>query len=608
MITVVVGHRGTGKTELMKRLQLYIGVDSAEFVDLDLEIEKKIGRTIPELFMEHGENYFREIEQQLFLETLQKPHKEMYLVVGAGFQLTGIPAQVRVLWVRRKTDLEGRIFLDRPRLHPELAPLEEFKKRAFEREGWYRKHADEVYLMPEGVFDNHHHAMQVEKKILLHQLTDVGGILTLMPELMTSDQRWSLFKMRYAQRGISCFEIRDDLFSYEDALKIIRDLPHERFIYSFRKKAEDLDIGSQAPLLEILGMVSWVDWPWELGTPEEILRHAPREKVILSLHDQRFFQDCLEFENKVSHFKYAPEVSAFGELWQGHQWQRAQPASRSFLPRSQDGRWDWYRLLQKGHQWINFWREGDGSAGDQPSLWSWLMMPERASAFAAVLGHPVNHSFTPMEHSEFFKKRNLSVLAVNVARDEWAEALPILRQLGLCYAAVTSPHKENAAALCHHESLAAVNTLYWNSRQNTWLGTSTDSTGFLELIEGVGMIAPLQKDIYIWGGGGTLEMLQKSLPHASYFSSRTGALRTGEMSDLLTNPKIVIWAAPRSAETLFPPTSWRPSMIFDLNYKEDSMGREYAQRCGANYQSGLVMFTAQAQGQRLFWNQCEENG
>ncbi|MNT55881.1 hypothetical protein D3C72_1931500 [compost metagenome] len=47
-------------------------------------------------------------------------------------------------------------------------------------------------------------------------------------------------------------------------------------------------------------------------------------------------------------------------------------------------------------------------------------------------------------------------------------------------------------------------------------------------------------------------------------------------------------------------------MVLDLNYKEDSMGREYAQICGANYTSGVVMFLAQAREQRIFWSQFEE--
>ena len=40
MITVVIGHRGTGKTELVKRLQFAHASESTEFIDLDGEIER----------------------------------------------------------------------------------------------------------------------------------------------------------------------------------------------------------------------------------------------------------------------------------------------------------------------------------------------------------------------------------------------------------------------------------------------------------------------------------------------------------------------------------------------------------------------------------------
>ncbi len=110
MITAVIGHRGTGKTELMRRLQLYLRDREAELVDLDNEIEQKIGKSLRELFLEHGEAYFREMERQVLLESLQGEHAEMYIVLGAGFDLSVIPEFVHVLWVRRKTDLDGRIF------------------------------------------------------------------------------------------------------------------------------------------------------------------------------------------------------------------------------------------------------------------------------------------------------------------------------------------------------------------------------------------------------------------------------------------------------------------------------------------------------------------
>lgn len=605
MITAVVGHRGTGKTELMKRLQLYLRDESVEFVDLDDEIEKKIGKTIPELFMEHGEPYFRELERQLFLETLQKPHKSMYLVLGAGFDLSVIPAGVHVLWVRRKTDLEGRIFLNRPRLNPELSPLEEFQKRAATRELRYRERADEVYLMPEGLFENRHHAMAVEKDLLMHQLQNIGGSLTILPEVFLTAARWQGFKQRYASRGIELFELRDDLLSPEQVRQALSELPDEKFVYSFRTTQDWGECFARPEILETLNRAAWVDWAAELGPPDELLRHVSSEKVILSLHDERSLHVWEKFEKQAAHLKYAPITETFSSLLKGHLWQASAPEKRSFLPRSPRGRWEWYRLLQKGRQLVNFWKEGDGSAEDQPSLWAWMMTPPSKS-FAAVIGDPVRHSFTPMEHSDFFHKKNMPVFAIQVSRSEWDEALPVLEKMGLRYAAVTSPHKENAATLCRHAELAAVNTLFREEASGAWHGTSTDDQGFIEMIEGVGMIAPLQSEIFVWGGGGVLEMIKKSLPRASYFSSRTGDPRPGSEEAVGLRPKVVIWAAPRGEGTRFPSESWDPAMILDLNYKEDSMGREYAQRCGANYQSGLVMFTAQAQGQRMFWRQCEE--
>lgn len=606
MITAVVGHRGTGKTQLMSRLQLYLRDQPVEFIDLDTEIEKKIGKTIRELFLEHGEAYFREMERQIFLETLQKPHQEMYLVLGAGFDLAVIPEFVRVLWVKRKTDADGRIFLNRPRLDPELSPLEEFAKRAQVRELRYDQRADEVYLMPEGSFENHHQGMAVEKMILTHTIQDVGGIITILPEYFQSEQRWLLFKQRYSGRGLDYFELRDDLLSGEQIQRVCDEMSADPLLYSFRKTLNGESLVKDPSVQQILSKCAAVDWAWELGQPEDILQLVPREKLILSLHNKEHFADWMRFEHCACHMKYAPEVLSYRELSEGYEWWQSQKTSRSFLPRSASGRWEWYRRMLKGQQKINFWREGSGSASDQPSLWSWLMTSGGPGKFAAVLGDPVYHSFTPMEQSDFFYKRGLSVFAISIHRDEWEEAFPLLQKWGLRYAAVTAPHKENAARLVPQSSLQALNTLFWSESKQQWEGTSTDDQGFYELIDGVGMVAPLQRDIFVWGGGGTLEMIQKALPHASYFSSRTGLPRKGSEAAASVLPKIVIWAAPRSAQTLMPPDDWQPAMVYDLNYKEDSMGREYAQKCGANYQSGFTMFTAQAQGQRMFWKKCEE--
>lgn len=601
MKTLIVGHRGTGKSVLAQRMGFYFRDQGSEFVDLDLEIENKIGKTIRELFLEHGEPYFREMERQVFLETLQRIKDNSYMVAGAGFDLSIVPEGVRVLWVRRRTDADGRIFLDRPRLEPDLPPLEEFKKRAALREQTYSENADEVYLMPEGVMEHHHRAQAVEKSLLSYSAKNIGGVVTLTADLFRKEFRWELFKSRLQMRGISYFELRDDILTLDQIFRVMSEMASENFVLSLRKPTSLQELQESPVGLQILAKATWVDWALEIGAPDLLWSLVPGTQVIISSHHGEI-SDLEQYKTQAGHLKWAPLVTTFSDLEKFHQWQQQDPARRSFLPRSFQGRWAWYRLYMKNRQVLNFWREGEGSALDQPSTFEWLMAEAAPVHFAAVLGDPVYHSYTPIEHSDYFAKKNVPVYAITVARDEWNQALPILQKLGLKWAAVTSPHKENAAALCQSVH-KALNTIYHDGQR--WLGASTDEAGFLELTEGVGMIAQLQSEIFVWGGGGTLGMLQEALPQATYFSARTSLLRESSQDSLL-KPKVLVWAAPRTAETQFPPEDWHPSLVLDLNYKEDSMGREYAQRLGVNYASGLVMFTAQAREQRVFWNQCEE--
>lgn len=602
--TLLIGHRGTGKSELILRMSFYFRQDQAEFIDLDLEIEKKIGKSIRQLFLEHGEAYFREMERQVFLETLQRAPVHSYMVAGAGFDLSIVPDEVRVLWVRRRTDNDGRIFLDRPRLDPELPPLEEFKKRAMARTQIYSENADEIYLMPEGRLENHHRAMAAEKAVLSHSNTSLGGVLTLTPDLFRGKSRWDLFKQRFEHHGVAYFELRDDLLTLDQIQQVMSEMSQEKFILSFRKEAGLAQLLELKEGRHILIQAQLIDWALELGSPDILWTEVAKEKTIISSHEGRR-ADLEIYKDQAAYLKWAPLVSDFQELEEHHIWQQEDPLKRSFLPRSFNGRWQWYRLYMKDRQVLNFWKEGEGSALDQPSIFDWVMTFSKAKHFAAVLGDPIFHSYTPIEHSDYFAKKESPVYAITVGRVEWAEAMLFLQKLGLRWAAVTSPHKENAALLCG-SNLKALNTLFWNSDQNQWQGTSTDEAGFLELIEGVGMVAPLQSEIFVWGGGGTLGMLQAALPHALYFSSRTSLSRDPKNETQDFKPKVLIWAAPRTEETQFPPETWRPTLILDLNYKEDSMGKEYAQRLGANYSSGLEMFIAQAREQRVFWNKCEE--
>jgi hypothetical protein len=150
-----------------------------------------------------------------------------------------VPEQVHVLWLRRKTDKDGRIFLNRPRLEPDMHPLEEFKARALVREQRYRALSHQEYLMPEGVFANKRFAQDIEKSILSGRYSKVSGALTILADSFKSDYAWTLFKDRWANKDVQFFELRDDLLSFEQMQKARDEMPNESFIYSFRKKSDE---------------------------------------------------------------------------------------------------------------------------------------------------------------------------------------------------------------------------------------------------------------------------------------------------------------------------------------------------------------------------------
>jgi len=61
-ILYIIGFMGSGKSTAGKKIASHMGWS---FIDLDKKIEEHTGKTIPEIFSQDGENYFREIETKL---------------------------------------------------------------------------------------------------------------------------------------------------------------------------------------------------------------------------------------------------------------------------------------------------------------------------------------------------------------------------------------------------------------------------------------------------------------------------------------------------------------------------------------------------------------
>jgi len=74
---VLVGMPGCGKSAIGRRLAPRLDLP---FVDADEEIEQAAGKSIKEIFADHGEAYFRAVERQVLVEQLAPRH----IVVATG--------------------------------------------------------------------------------------------------------------------------------------------------------------------------------------------------------------------------------------------------------------------------------------------------------------------------------------------------------------------------------------------------------------------------------------------------------------------------------------------------------------------------------------------
>lgn len=108
----LVGYMGCGKSAIGKRISF---AAKLPFYDMDTEIEKRMGLSIPEIFERYGEAYFRDLETE-FLRSfrdeyciiatgggvaMRKENREIMRATGLVFFLN---APFRDIWRRIATD------------------------------------------------------------------------------------------------------------------------------------------------------------------------------------------------------------------------------------------------------------------------------------------------------------------------------------------------------------------------------------------------------------------------------------------------------------------------------------------------------------------------
>ncbi|PTX65029.1 shikimate kinase [Melghirimyces profundicolus] len=135
---ILIGFMGTGKSTVGRILADRLG---RPWTDTDTEVERKTGKTIPELFRERGEIFFREWEKRILEERLQK--ESGVITTGGGIVLdpTNVKRMKEAGWVVTLDASEEELIrrLDHDPSRPLLAGdlRERVRKLKRERAGAY---------------------------------------------------------------------------------------------------------------------------------------------------------------------------------------------------------------------------------------------------------------------------------------------------------------------------------------------------------------------------------------------------------------------------------------------------------------------------------------
>lgn len=124
-----------------------------------------------------------------------------------------------------------------------------------------------------------------------------------------------------------------------------------------------------------------------------------------------------------------------------------------------------------------------------------------------VIGHPIEHSLSPLMHNAALTKLGLDYvyLPFPVAPENLATAIAGFASIGVVGFSITIPHKQAILPLLSEispiaQAIGAVNTVV--NKGNKWLGTNTDVEGFIAPLQTTYHQDWSQKKAVILGNGG----------------------------------------------------------------------------------------------------------
>jgi shikimate dehydrogenase len=258
------------------------------------------------------------------------------------------------------------------------------------------------------------------------------------------------------------------------------------------------------------------------------------------------------------------------------------------------------------------------------------------TALCALIGDPVEHSFSPLIHNAAFRERGLDYVYVAFAVKDLEAALKGVRALGIRGVSVTIPHKVRALKCVDQldplaEKIGSLNTIV-NDR-GILRGFNSDGMGALKALK-ERQVETRGKRVVLLGSGGasraiafsllwdappqaltilgvvedelsTLVRNLRTLPGAPVEGALVDRDRLGRVlsqSDILINCS-PLGMYPKTTETPVPPELLHPELVvFDVVYNPPRTRLlQDAHAAGCTTISGIEMFVNQAVVQFELW-------